>query len=55
MRILALDAALARCSAAVVVDGDVAALQQAGGGRGQAATLPVMVRAEIIRKSPLFT
>jgi tRNA threonylcarbamoyladenosine biosynthesis protein TsaB len=45
MRILALDAALARCSAAVVVDGDVAALRQAVGGRGQAATLPVMVRA----------
>jgi tRNA threonylcarbamoyladenosine biosynthesis protein TsaB len=45
MRILALDAALARCSAAVVVDGDVAGLRQAAGGRGQAATLPVMVRA----------
>ena len=52
MRILALDAALARCSAAVVVDGDVAALRQGAGGRGQPATLPVMVR-EVLAQAGL--
>ena len=44
MRILALDAALARCSAAIVVDGAVLAERQADGGRGQVAVLPEMLR-----------
>ena len=50
MRILALDAALARCSAAVVVDDAVAASQLApvgegAAGRGQAALLPGLAEA----------
>jgi tRNA threonylcarbamoyladenosine biosynthesis protein TsaB len=45
MRILAIDAALARCSAALVVDGVVAARREAAAGRGQAAALPPMVQA----------
>jgi tRNA threonylcarbamoyladenosine biosynthesis protein TsaB len=44
MRILALDAALARCSAAVVVDREVVATRQADATRGHAALLPVMAR-----------
>jgi tRNA threonylcarbamoyl adenosine modification protein YeaZ len=42
MRVLALDAALARCSAAVVVDGDLAAVRQFDAARGHAAALPKM-------------
>lgn len=42
MRILALDAALARCSAAVVDHGIVLAHATAAGGRGQAALLAPM-------------
>ncbi len=50
MRILALDAALARCSAAVVVDDAVVASQHTSagdrpGGRGQAALLAGMAQA----------
>lgn len=43
MRVLALDAALGRCSAAVVGDGQVVAICQADARRGHAALLPVMV------------
>ncbi len=42
MRILALDAALGRCSAAVVADGDVLAHEAAAGARGQPAVLAPM-------------
>ena len=44
MRILALDAALARCAAAVVVDREVLAARQADATQGHAALLPVMAR-----------
>lgn len=44
MRILALDAALARCSAGVVVDEVLRAARQSDGARGGAALLPVMAR-----------
>jgi tRNA threonylcarbamoyl adenosine modification protein YeaZ len=42
MRILALDAAMARCSAAWVVDGGVIASGQAASGRGQQSALALM-------------
>ncbi len=42
MLILALDCALARCSAGVVADGVLSAGRQQDAGRGQAALLPVM-------------
>ena len=45
MRILALDAALARCSAAVVVDGTERAARHADVGRGHAALLAPMAEA----------
>jgi tRNA threonylcarbamoyladenosine biosynthesis protein TsaB len=45
MRILALDAALARCSAAVVVDGEVVAGRQQDVARGHAALLPTLAQA----------
>lgn len=45
MRVLALDAALSRCSAAVVVDDVVAAIRHEDGQRGHAAILPVLVDA----------
>jgi tRNA threonylcarbamoyladenosine biosynthesis protein TsaB len=45
MRILALDAALARCSAAVVTDDQVVALRQEAAGRGQGALLAPMAHA----------
>jgi tRNA threonylcarbamoyladenosine biosynthesis protein TsaB len=45
MRILALDAALARCSAAVVVDGEVLAGRQQDVARGHAALLPTLAQA----------
>lgn len=48
MRILALDAALARCSAAIVVDGEIVASRRAAAdapGRGQSAALPGMADA----------
>ncbi len=44
MRILALDSAVARCSATVVADGEVIAGYQQDLERGHAAVLPVMVR-----------
>jgi tRNA threonylcarbamoyladenosine biosynthesis protein TsaB len=44
MRVLALDSALARCSAAVVVHGDVRAGRQVEATQGHAALLPAMVR-----------
>lgn len=44
-QILALDSALARCSAAVVRNGHVLAQQQEALARGQAARLPVMAEA----------
>lgn len=43
MRILALDAALARCSVALVEDGVVLASRMAASGRGQQAMLALMV------------
>jgi tRNA threonylcarbamoyladenosine biosynthesis protein TsaB len=48
MRILALDAALARCSAAVVVDGEVIAGRHQDVARGHAALLPAMVQAVLV-------
>jgi tRNA threonylcarbamoyl adenosine modification protein YeaZ len=45
MRLLAVDAALARCSAAVMLDGRVAAERVAAGGRGHGAVLAPMVCA----------
>jgi len=47
MRLLALDAALARCSVAVVADGLVLAERQEAGGRGHGALLPPLVRATL--------
>ena len=44
MRILALDAALAQCAAAVVVNHEAIATRQAVATRGHAALLPVMAR-----------
>lgn len=44
-RILALDSALARCAAAVVLDGQAIAERAETMQRGQAARLPVMVQA----------
>jgi tRNA threonylcarbamoyl adenosine modification protein YeaZ len=45
MFLLGLDAALARCSAAVVADGQVAAERTEPGGRGHGAVLAPLVRA----------
>jgi len=45
MRILALDSALARCTAAVVVDRATRAVRQVDATQGHAALLPVMARA----------
>lgn len=45
MRILAIDGALARCSAAVVVDGEVLAGRHQDVARGHAALLPAMAQA----------
>src|SRR4051812_47572818 len=44
MRILALDSAMARCSATIVADGEVVAGYQQDIARGHAGILPVMVR-----------
>src|SRR3984885_4623281 len=44
MRILALDSAVARCSATLVADGIIVAGYQQDLERGQAGVLPVMVR-----------
>jgi tRNA threonylcarbamoyladenosine biosynthesis protein TsaB len=45
MRILALDSALARCSAALVVETAIVALRQEEARRGQAARLPLLAEA----------
>jgi tRNA threonylcarbamoyladenosine biosynthesis protein TsaB len=45
MRVLALDAALARCTAAIVVDQQTVALRQQDTARGHATLLPVMADA----------
>lgn len=45
MLILALDSALARCSAGLVADGVLCGIRQQDSARGQAALLPVMVAA----------
>jgi tRNA threonylcarbamoyladenosine biosynthesis protein TsaB len=51
LRVLALDAALARCSAAVVADGIVLAQRSQDAARGHAALLPAMAR-EILDDAP---
>ncbi len=51
MLILALDAALARCSAALWCDGEVLAERMAPAGRGHAALLPPMV-AQVLNGTP---
>jgi tRNA threonylcarbamoyladenosine biosynthesis protein TsaB len=45
MRVLALDASLARCAAAIVVNQQTLALRQEDASRGHAALLPVMASA----------
>lgn len=50
MRILALDSALARCSAGLVVDGELIASRQQDVARGQAALLPTML-AEVLAEA----
>ncbi len=52
MQILALDAALARCSAGVVIDGALVAAREADGDRGAAAILPSMA-AEVLAAAGL--
>ena len=47
-RVLALDAACARCSAAVVVDGHAIAERQADTAKGHAALLPEMARGVLV-------
>ena len=51
LRVLALDAALARCSAAVVADGVVLAHRGQDSARGHVALLPVMAR-EVLDDAP---
>lgn len=48
MRILALDAALSRCSVSLVQDGTVLATRSAVSGRGQSAVLAPMVEAVLL-------
>jgi tRNA threonylcarbamoyladenosine biosynthesis protein TsaB len=45
MRVLALDAALAQCAAAMLIDDTVVSRRQLAGGRGHAAVLPPMAEA----------
>ena len=52
MRLLALDAALGRCSAAVLLDGAIAAERQFEGERGEAALLPALA-GEVLAASGL--
>jgi tRNA threonylcarbamoyl adenosine modification protein YeaZ len=52
MRILVIDSALARCTAAVVLDGAVLAHRQVEAAQGQAGLLPVLVDA-VLRESGL--
>jgi tRNA threonylcarbamoyladenosine biosynthesis protein TsaB len=49
MRILAIEGALARCSAAVLADGEVVAAAVAEAPRGQPALLPPMARDVLVR------
>ena len=51
LRVLALDAALARCSAAVVADGVVIARRSQDTARGHAALLPVIAR-DVMDEAP---
>jgi tRNA threonylcarbamoyladenosine biosynthesis protein TsaB len=44
MHVLSLDSALARCSAAIVIHGEIRAARQADAAQGHAALLPVLVR-----------
>jgi tRNA threonylcarbamoyl adenosine modification protein YeaZ len=52
MRILALDAALARCSAAIVVNGELTSVRQFDAARGHAAALPKMA-ADVLAEAKL--
>lgn len=52
MQILALDSAVARCSATIVSDGEVVAGQQADMGRGHASILADMVR-DVLREAAM--
>ncbi len=52
MRVLALDAALARCAAAAVVDDVVRAARQEDASRGHAALLPIMAN-EVLAEAGL--
>jgi tRNA threonylcarbamoyladenosine biosynthesis protein TsaB len=54
MVVLGLDAALARCSAAVLADGAVLAEASEDGGRGYASLLPVMARDVLARAGRAF-
>ncbi len=49
MRILALDGALARCAAAIVIDGQIAAVRQVLVDRGHAGLLPSLVEAVLVQ------
>ncbi len=51
MRILVLDSALARCTAAIVTDGEVASQRQEDRGRGHEAVLPAMAR-DVMNEAP---
>ncbi len=50
MRILALDSALARCSAGIVIDGELVAARQQDAARGHAVLLPAMA-AEVLAEA----
>jgi len=52
MRILALDAALARCAAAIVVDREMVAAHQTDATQGHAALLPVMAK-DVLAKAAI--
>ena len=53
MRILALDAAMVRCSAALLDDGAVVASRSAASGRGQQSALALMVAEIMADQAPL--
>jgi tRNA threonylcarbamoyl adenosine modification protein YeaZ len=52
MRILAVEAAMARCSAALVVDGEVIAARAGASGRGQQSALALMVDEIMAYQTP---
>jgi len=54
MRILALDSALARCSAGIVLDGELVASRQQDVARGHAALLPAMA-ADVLAEAGVAT